>query len=63
MAQPLGGIKQGVVVRRNAANNGIGKVNAAMVKTVGCPSVQSIIGGQELQGCVIAGGVSAFDVP
>ena len=62
MAQPLGGTEQGVVVRRNAAKNGIGKVNAAVVKAVGCPPIQGIVGGQKVQGCVIAGGVSAFDV-
>ena len=33
-----------------------------MVKTVGCPPVQGIVGGQKIQGCVIAGGVSALDV-
>ena len=48
--------------RRNAAKNGKGKVNAAVVKTVGCPPVQGIVGGQKIQGCVIAGGVSALDV-
>ena len=49
-------------MRRNAAKNGIGKVNAAMVKAVGCPPIQGIVGGQKVQGCVIAGGVSALDV-
>ena len=33
-----------------------------VVKTVGCPPVQGIVGGQKIQGCVIAGGVSALDV-
>ena len=62
MAQPLSGTEQGVVVRRNAAKNGIGKVNAAGVKTVGCPPIQGIVGGQKVQDCLIAGSVSAFEV-
>ena len=40
----------------------IGKVNAAVVKTVGCPPIQGIVGGQKVQDCVIAGSVSAFEV-
>lgn len=61
MAQPLSGTEQGVVVRRNTAKNGIGKVNAAVVKAVGCPPIQGVVGGQKVQGCVIVGGVSAFN--
>ena len=60
MAQPLGGTEQGVVVRRNAAKNGIGKVNAAVVKAVGCPPLQSVVGSQQIQRSIVAGGVSAF---
>ena len=60
MAQPLCGIKQGVVVRRNAAKNGIGKVNAAVVKAVGCPPIQGVVGSQQIQRSIVAGGISAF---
>lgn len=60
MAQPLGGTEQGVVVRRNAAKNGIGKVNAAVVKAVGCPPIQGVVGSQQIQRSIVAGGISAF---
>ena len=60
MAQPLGGTEQGVVVRRNAAKNGIGKVNAAVVKAVGSPPIQGVVGSQQIQRSIVAGGISAF---
>ena len=60
MAQPLGSTEQGIVVRRNAAKNGIGKVDAAATEAVGSPPIQGVVGGQQIQRGIVAGGVSAF---